>query len=90
MFIYFKPVKKFENGSDGSEFRCLDNSAGMEVLNLLESMYFTAWKIVIERITVVEFGLDTGSCDHTSCFGVKVRTDAAKFVIVRITAFRRC
>ena len=31
-----------------------------------------------------------GGCNETSCFGIKIRTDAAKLTNVRIARFREC
>ena len=31
-----------------------------------------------------------GGCDDTGCFGIKIRTDAAKLTNVRIARFREC
>ena len=42
------------------------------------------------RITVVMSGVNNGSCDKTGYFGIKVRTEAAKFGNVSITGFRQC
>jgi len=37
------------------------------------------------------FGVSSGSCDDTCCFGIQVKMDAAKlFKNVRITRFRQC
>ena len=38
----------FENGSDMSGFRSLNNSTSKRVLNLLEPIKLTVWKAVIE------------------------------------------
>ena len=42
-------------------------------------------KIVVERVTVVKFGVDNRGCDGRpiGCFKIKVRTDAAKFTDMR-------
>ena len=53
MFIDFEPMKRFENGSNVSEFRGFDNSTGKRILNQLQSMYVGLWKVVIYRITAV-------------------------------------
>jgi len=31
-----------------------------------------------------------GGCNDTGCFGIKIRTDAAKLTNVRIAGFRQC
>jgi len=48
-------VERFENGSDMSVFRSLNNSTSKRVLNLLEPVKLTVWKVMIERVTVVKF-----------------------------------
>jgi len=44
-FIDLKPVEKFEDGSDMCGFRSLNNSTSKRVLNLLEPVKLTVWKI---------------------------------------------
>ena len=41
-------MERFENGSDMSGFRSLNNSASKRVLNLLEPVKLTVWKVMIE------------------------------------------
>jgi len=48
-------VERFENGSDMSGFRSLNNSTSKRVLNLLEPVKLTVWKVMIESVTVVKF-----------------------------------
>jgi len=54
-FVYLKPMQRFDNGSDMCGFRSFNNSASKRVLDLLEPVKLTVWKVVIERITVVKF-----------------------------------
>ena len=56
-FINFKPVKRFENRSGVSEFRSFNNSTSKRVLDLLETMYLRLWKIVVQTVTAVKFGM---------------------------------
>ena len=56
-------------------FRSLDNSTSKRVLDLLEPVKLTVWKVVVERITVVKFRMDNGA----GCFEVKIWADIAKF-----------
>ena len=42
-FIYFKPVKRFENRSGVSEFRSFNNGMSKVVLDLLETDVFEIW-----------------------------------------------
>ena len=44
-------MEKFENGSDMSGFRSLNNRMSKRVLNLLEPVKLTVWKLMIERVT---------------------------------------
>ena len=53
-------MQKFENGSDMSGFRSLNNSTSKRVLNLLEPVKLTVWKVMIERVTVVKFRVNYG------------------------------
>ena len=46
-------MERFENGSDISGFRSLNNSTSKKVLNLLEPVMLTVWKVMIEGVTVV-------------------------------------
>ena len=54
-----------------SGFRSLNNSTSKRVLNLLEPVKLTVWKVMIERVTVVKFRVNYGGgCDirSESCF----------------------
>jgi len=42
-FINFNPVKRFENRSCVNEFRSFNNGTSKGVLDLLETMYFSAY-----------------------------------------------
>ena len=46
-FIYFKPLKRFENRSGVSKFRSFNNGTSKRVLDLLETMYLRLGKIHI-------------------------------------------
>ena len=67
---------KFENGSDMSGFRSLNNSASKRVLNLLEPVKLTVWKVMIERerererVTIVKFRVNYGGGNGAGCFEV--------------------
>jgi len=41
-------------------FRSLNNSTSERVLNLLEPVNLTVWKVMIERVTVVKFRVNYG------------------------------
>jgi len=53
-------MERFENGSDISGFESLNNSTSKKVLNLLEPVKLTVWKVMIERVTVVKFRVNYG------------------------------
>ena len=46
------------------------------VLNLLEAIYLRLRKVVVERVTVVKFGVDNRDSDGTGCFRGDVKRDA--------------
>ena len=46
-FIYFKPVKRFENKNGTSEFRSFNTGTSKGVLDLLETIYLRLGKIVV-------------------------------------------
>jgi len=89
-FIYFKPVKKFESRSGVSEFRSFNNGTSKGVLDLLETIYLRLWKIVVQRVTVIKFGMYYGGCNDTGRFAIKIRTGTATLTNVRIARFREC
>ena len=70
-----------------SEFRSFNNGTNKGVLDLLETMYLRRRKIVVQRVTVVKFGMYYRGCNDTGRFGIKIRTDAAKLTNVRIARF---
>ena len=53
-------MERFENGSDISGFRSLNNSTNKTVLNLLEPVKLTVWKVIIEKVTVAKFRVNYG------------------------------
>ena len=78
----------FENGSDMSGFRSLNNSTSKRVLNLLEPVKLTVWKVMIEKVTVVKVRVNYGCRNGAGCFKVKVRADTAKFTNVIVARLR--
>jgi len=46
-------------------------------------------KIVVERVTVVKFGVDNKGRDGTGSFRIKVRTDTAELSDMRIAVLRK-
>ena len=60
-FVDFKPMERFEGESDMCGFR---SGAIKRVLNLLEPVKLTVWKVMIQRIAiVVKFRMDDGAFD---------------------------
>jgi len=69
-FRNFKPVKRFQNRSDVLEFWSLDNSSSKSFLDVLKTIYLKFRKTIVQRVTVVKFGVYDGG---GNCFvGVKV------------------
>jgi len=64
-------VEGFENGRDMSGFRSLNNSTSKRVLNLLEPVKLTVWKVMIQRVTVVKFRVNYVGGNGAGCFEVK-------------------
>ena len=71
-------MERFENGSDMSGFRSLNNSMSKRVLNLLEPVKLTVWKVMIERVTVIKFRMDNGGGNGAGCFEVEIWADTAR------------
>ena len=44
----------------------------------------------VEGVAVIKLRVNNGGGDGTSCFKIKIRTDAAKLTNVRLTRFRQC
>ena len=90
-FVDLEPVERFENGSDMCGLMSLNKSASKRVLNLLEPVKLTVWKVMIESVTVVTVELRTMAVAmYTGCFEVKIWADKAKFTNVIIARFRKC
>ena len=71
-------MQRLEDGSDVTGFRSFDNSTCMRVLDLLEPGDLRFGQVVIKRVAVVKLGVNSGSGDGGSCFGIEVWTDTAK------------
>ena len=66
----------------------LDNSSNKSILDVLETIYLKFRKTIVQRVTVVKFGVYNGG---GNCFcGVKVGTDTAESTNVMIAGFRQC
>ena len=68
-------------------FRTFNNSTGKRVLDLLEAGDLRLRQVVVERITVIEFGVNDGGGNGASCVGIKVRTDTTKLSDMVIARF---
>ena len=49
-----------------------------EPLDLSEAGYLRRRKVVVNRITVIEFGMNDGGVIGRNCYGSDVRADTAK------------
>jgi len=68
-------------------FGSFDNSTCKRDLDLLEPGDLKLGQVVIKRVAVVELGVNNGSGNGGSCFGIQVWTDTAKLadmVIARL------
>ena len=83
-------MQRSEDGCDKRRYRSFNHSACKRDLNLLEATYLRLRKIVVDRVTVVQFRVDNRSSDGTiACFGIEVRTDTAELTIMRIAGLRK-
>ena len=53
-------------------FGSFDNSTCERVLDLLEPGDLRLWQVVIKRVAIVKLGVNNGSGDGGSCFGIEV------------------
>jgi len=68
-------------------FRSLNNNTSKRVLDLLEAGDLRLRSVVVERITVIEFGVNDGGGNGASCVGIKVRTDTKTLSDMVIASF---
>ena len=83
-------MERFENESDMSGSRSVDNSTSKRVLNVLEPVKLTVWEVMIRRVTVVKFRVNYRGGNGAGCFEVKVWVDTKKFTDVIVTRLRKC
>jgi len=83
-------MERFENESDMSGSRSVDNSTSKRVLNVLERVKLTVWEVMIRRVTVVKFRVNYRGGNGAGCFEVKVWVDTKKFTDVIVTRLRKC
>ena len=72
------------------EFWNLDNSLSKSILDVLETIYLKFRKPVVQRFTVVKFGVYNGGGNCFCGVKVKVGTDTAESTNVMIAGFRQC
>jgi len=80
-------VQRPEDGSDVTGFGNFDNSTCKRVLDLLEPGDLRLGQVVIKRVSVVKLGVNNGSGDGGSCFGIEVWTYTAKLTNMVIAIF---
>jgi len=68
-------------------FGSFDNSTCKRVLDLLEPGDLRLGQVVINRVAVFELGVNNGTGDGGSCFGIEVWTDVAKLTDMTIARF---
>ena len=69
--------------------RGFNNNTSKRILNELEAVYLRLMETE-EGVAVIKLRVNNGGGDGTSCFKMKIRTDATKLTNVRITRFRQC
>ena len=57
---------------------------------MLEPVKLIVWMVVIQRVKVIEFRMDSGGGNCAGCFEVEIRADTAKFTDVIVAGFRKC
>jgi len=80
-------VQRPKDGSDVTVFGSFDNSTCKSVLDLLEPGDLRLGQVVIKRVAVVKLGVNSGSGDGGSGFGIEVWTDTAKLTNMVIATF---
>ena len=70
-----------------TEFGSFDNSTCKRVLDLFEPGDLRLGQVVIKRVAVVELGVNNGSGDGGSRFGIEVWTNTAKLANTVIARF---
>ena len=70
-------MQRSEDGSDVTGFGSIDNRTCNTVLDLLEPGDLTLGQVVIKRVAIVKLGVNNGSSDGGSYFGIEVWADTA-------------
>ena len=82
-----RSVQRPKDGSDVAGFESFDKNTCKRVLDLLEPRDLTLGQVVIKRVAVVKLGVNSGSGDGGSCFGIEVWTDTTKLTNMVIARF---
>jgi len=80
-------VQRPKDGSDVNGFSSFDNSMCKRILNLLEPGELRLGQVVIKKVAVVKLGVNNGSGNGGSCFGIEVWMDTAKLRNTVIAGF---
>jgi len=76
-----------KDGSDVTGFGSFDNSTCERVLDRLGPGDLRLGQVVIKRVAVVKLGVNNGSRNGGSCFGIEVWTDTLKLTDMVIARF---
>ena len=63
-------MKRFQNRSDVFEFWSLDNSSSKSILDVLETIYLKFPKPIVQRVTVVKFGVYNGGGSYAKQYAI--------------------
>ena len=67
----------------------LNNSTSKRVQDLLEQVKLIVWKVVIDRVIVIEFRVNNGGGNGAGCFEVEIWANTAKITNVIVSGFRK-
>ena len=80
-------MQRPEDGSDVTGLGSFDNSTRERVLDPLEPGDLRLGQAVIKRVAVVKLGVNNGSGDGGSSFGIEVWTDNAELANMVVARF---
>ena len=80
-------MQRPKDGSDVTGFGSFDNSSCKRVRDVLEPGDLRLGQVVIKRVAVVKLGVNNGSGDGGSCFGIEVWTDTVKLTNMVIARY---
>ena len=70
-FADFKPMWRFENNGDVTEFGSLNHSTGNRVRNNRKTICLIFWKVVVQRVAVIKLRVNNRCGNGTGSFEVK-------------------